>query len=144
MRRCGSLPTAEPTLVQWIVANLCVRQAPFLPELLLVRGWRVDLPSAWFTRCAGSTGPVAFRFILLCLCLPVSMGRIGGCRNEPVPGNLSRGLPFRRPGRFHRPTSNFPAKVVDNFQMMHVPSLLRRQCNQFKWQFQRFGCHLRI
>jgi hypothetical protein len=31
----------------------------------------------WLTRCAYSTGLVLFRFILICLCLPESRGRIG-------------------------------------------------------------------
>ncbi len=61
-----------------IVAKPSVRQEPFPSGLLFVRGCRVHLPSVWFTRCACPTGLVMFRFILLCLCLPVSRGRIGG------------------------------------------------------------------
>jgi hypothetical protein len=64
--------------MQGTVAKLSVRLEPFPPGLLLVRGCRVHLPSVWSTRCACPTGAVVFRFILLCLCLPVSRGRIGG------------------------------------------------------------------
>jgi hypothetical protein len=83
-----------------IVAKLSVRLAPFLHELLLVRGCRIHLPSAWFTGCACPTGPVAFRFILLCLCLPVSLGRIGTVVASPCQENLSRSLLSRQTGRF--------------------------------------------
>ena len=110
-----SLPPAEPTTVQRIVAKLSVRLEPFPPGLLLVRGCRMHLPSVWFTRRAGSTGTVVFRFILLCLCLPVSRGRIGGTVvASPCQGNLSRGLPSRQPGRF--PAASFADVPPERFR----------------------------
>jgi hypothetical protein len=84
-------------VVQGAVAKLSVRPEPFPSGLLLTRGCRVHLPSVWFTRCACPTKPVVFRFVLLCLCLPVSRGRIGGTVvASPCQGNLSRGLPSRQ------------------------------------------------
>jgi hypothetical protein len=73
-----SLPTAVRIVVPGTVAKLAEPQAPFPSESPLFRGCRMHLPSVWSTRCACSTGAVVFRFILLCLCLPVSRGRIGG------------------------------------------------------------------
>ena len=89
-----------------IVAKLSVRLEPFSSGLLLVRGCRVHLSSVWFTGCACPTVAVVARFILLCLCLPVSRGRMGGAGEaNPCQGNLSCGLPSRQTGCF--PAASF-------------------------------------
>ena len=102
-------------MVQRTVAKLSVRPVPFSSRLLRVRGCRMHLPSVWLTRCACPTVAVVFRFILLCLCLPASRGRIGGTVvASPCQGDLSRGLPSRQPGRF--PAASFADVPPERFR----------------------------